>query len=311
LSFPHQGANDWQIIQRDLASGTEQVFFAPDVTFADDGLPDNIFTFTAGQQWYWRHVDDATQDISFNVVHNDGMNEVIQTYNRETPPPTRYAGYGDFIVQITPDCEEDCTLIVESVDDEAVTLQRADHFPSSLTRPNETTFLMIDGTDYYLLKTDSPPQLIGVRSPFVMLSDNILSPDDRWLTLLDKEDDPEFWFIWDTLEQAPVYVAPNPPDDLFFIYRISYYPTSQMIHVGYGRTDTFVIFDYTTGEAMTLPIVENETRSYFEVLSDGAVLLTRYDRETSTPLGIWRYDPMTEEMTQVLADGSWRPITFQ
>jgi hypothetical protein len=301
LSLASADASAWSIIERNLENGAERDFYASGLDFSDDFFEILAATDKHGEQWYW-------QIHGVNLVHPDGTHEVL---NSENGAAASYDFVDDYFVERPSSCNLDCAITVHPLEGESVVLQIGELYIDDLTRIDETQFFTTDSDGgFWLLHPDATPQLIGAAESWDTV-ERSQSPDGRWLTLFDNKDDPTKLFIWDISRQEPVFEIPAAEEDKLALSRVFYSPVGQIMTVVGQPQYKYVAFNFETGESVTLPEVENEGRSYFEVLPDGSVLFVRYDSDTRTGLGIWRYNPVADTSSQVVPDGLWQPITLQ
>lgn len=308
LSFEAADSEQWSVIERRLDTGEERVFYTPDVVFDEDLYWEYLVTDSHGERWVWDYYDNEAEQVNLILVHSDGSSEVRQNRVYDEAPAANNGFLGDFYVERPLACETGCEMLVQAADGEGVNLQGLDHHFLNLIRLNEDQFVGIGG-ETWLLSTDAEPQFIGAAITSAVSVQNFLSPDKRWITLLDDVENPTTLCIWDTSTQTRVLEIPLETGVEYQPLVVRYSPYGQIISMNQENQRTHVGFEYATGNSITYPLVESEYRDYNEILADGSVLFLHNQLEPSMNLGIWRYDPVTGDISPVL-EGNVLSIVF-
>lgn len=308
LSFASEASIAWSIIERDLESGEEKLFFAPDVDFSvAHASVAYVNTDTYGERWLWRYSVQDEAGGALYLAQADGVNTELEVF--ENRPLTMHRLIGEFFIQRPATCDGGCSMTVQPFEGESVSVQANGVWLNDLIRLGETQFLTV-GDEFWLFSADEGPLWIGARSVQYVSIEPIVSPDGRWLMLVDDAANPSKFFIWDTAAQSVAYEMPIPTDVDFRVFSVVYDPTALMFAVLNDGQESVIGLDYATAETFSLPTGENERRRYVEILADGSALYYQVNQEALDQSGIWRYDPETDAVSPILTGGLWQPIRF-
>jgi len=177
-----------------------------------------------------------------------------------------------------------------------------------LRRLNGARWLIFDGGVTWLAVGAGEPVQIGFYNPDVILhpAEQVLSPDGRYLLVVDDPDFPARYRVWDTAAQD--YVAQGAGsqagDDTWTV-QIAYGTGGFVV----SRTLPAEAFLYRYADAAAVAIPAQDNRRYFEVLSDGAVLFWQQRAQGDLAPGIYHFDPVADVYRLLLPDAT--PLPFR
>jgi hypothetical protein len=266
-----QNEKTWTIREYKLDTNTERAVYA----IEDEFLP-IISTSTHGDQWLYQHDGITTSiDISGETVEIlDGVRTSRQIF-------------GDHLLSFPLACIEDCDLWWESlVDGQTLTFtfsMGVDGFPNPITQVDDTHLLVSAGEGLWLLGTDGSTQQLGLWLPQTVVTplDQVLSPDQRYLLVLDGADTSDY-HVWD-LQLNESVLTGDPERD---------YNILQIFYTGAGfivaeNTRYFQFYRYNDGRIFDLGEAGG---IFFDSTGDSALLYAHYRDSEERPRGIYRYD---------------------
>ncbi len=177
-----------------------------------------------------------------------------------------------------------------------------------LRRLDGARWLVFDGGASWLAVGAGEPVQIGFYSPDVILhpAGQALSPDGRYLLVVDDPDFPARYRVWDTVAQD--YVVQDstggPGDDVWSV-QIAYGTGGFVV----SRTLPAEAFLYRYADAAVVAVPAQDNRRYFEVLPDGATLFWQQRAQGELVPGIYHFDPAADVYTLLLPDA--RPLLLQ
>lgn len=274
----------WTIRERKLETGTERVIF----TIDDDPFP-LVSVDPYGDQWIYR------KRLATTLIDRSGEAHTTEYASPEAVIVQVFVG--DHLISYPANCEADCVMEWKPLPDGEplrFTLPESDHavIPRPLGQIDETHLLaMTDSDSMWLLSTDDQHVQLGKWSPeFVpMLITDLVSPDGRWVLVLDDAETVDNYRVLDL--QNLETVIEGSPEREYHILQITYglggfIVSEDLIHFQYYRTSDGQVFDL--GEPPGL---------YWYVLADGTLLFNQYRIDDYLPLGIHRYNPDTQDYT--------------
>ncbi len=284
------GDSTWEIVERTLATASEQVIF----TIQNQRFP-TLMADVFGENWlFFSRVDDSTVPT---LIKADGTTETFPASNSLWSP------IGDNIVITPAICQADCPIEVRTFDQTTqatFTLPVRDSYVYAVTQPDDSQIILVDTgiNAYYQLGADNFAHLIGYWSPQIVFTpiQDVLSPDGRYLLTITSEESPIGYSVWDTESQT--YILQNTfKESGFNFVQITYSDMGFIIWE--NSQDAFAYFD---GQITELPGAD--TGHYFDLFADGTLLYFQYGLEGApNPQGIYRYDPSTDTYTRLVENG--------
>ncbi len=177
-----------------------------------------------------------------------------------------------------------------------------------LRRLDGARWLVFDGGASWLEVGAGEPVQIGFYNPDVILhpAGQVLSPDGRYLLVVDDPLFPTRYRVWDAVAQE--YVAQGAGsqagDDTWTV-QIAYGTGGFVV----SRTLPAEAFLYRYADAAAGAIPAQESRRYFEVTADGATLFWQQRAQGELAPGIYRFDPAADAYTLLLPDA--RPLILE
>lgn len=293
-------AEDWALIERTLADGSERVIHTLTGKFL------NVLPDATGDHWLMagRVPDEDLWRIT--LLNIDGTQEIISEVNTadDLEAVQQPVMFGDMLGLYPVQCETDCPLTFTSLsggDALAYTVPVLDGaYINPLQLLDDGTLIAnVSGAVWALLPDGAgDPLLLGYLSPRFLFASGPLPINDHMVLALDDPDAPTRFHLWDTVALELVKVLP--------VETLQFTTAST-------SDDRMVITVYDDGMASYAAgadgaFVELPTERYLNYMvpvGDDSVLATSFGDDGNLASGIYRYDITAGEFTMLVPDALW------
>jgi hypothetical protein len=278
----------WTIWERDLISGEEQA--AHNVTDAFGSIAADHY----GENWLYRINDHDAELITYTVYHPDGSSEVfaeIETVDNRIA--VVYNIYKNHMFSFDPQCETDCQVTFSPLnggDSRIITVPDLEYPFRPLSWFGDSHLIALVDRELWFLGEDGTSELIGFWSPRQLFSEEIVSPDGRFvLALFSPDNDSDKFLVWDSQTQSVVVEGEMQVGALITYFDHGFLATN-------GRMENFAYYNYADEKLIWLPEVQAGGR-YVDVLPDGRLLYLQLRTSQQREVGVYVYDPNTDTFT--------------
>lgn len=287
LRYVRQEAEEsWTIRELSFVTGEERVIYPIEQAAYPLLIADNY-----GDNWLYLNTGTTTR------IHNDGTTEVMAAATGINGFYRTAFGDSAFIAPFS--CEVDCTLELQPLaggDSSFYSFPAINggFIPQHLLEDGTLLIYYLADSSFWSLGTDGSTTPIGYSNSQASFtrSAELISPDRRWLTVMNAEDDSTGYKVWDV--QNGQYLLENDFHEDNFSYLQVFY--SEDGFVLWESSEYAYAYRNTDQSIIELPL--GEERNYFTILPDGTLLY----QQTSSP-GIYRYDPDTQTETLLVESG--------
>ncbi len=245
-------SNTWNLIERDVASGAERIFYSFNENFPI------VSVSSDGEAWLFRVYDRNTQTNNITLVKPNGR---ITNIAQEPRRLTFFRGiFNDMLYAAQADCKTGCEVKITPLGDvnndnsTVFTAPALETFPVPVSMPDADHLLIMDEDTYWMLGTDGSAQNLGLRDPVNIYTPLALSSDNRWLMTVTADEDGERtgYKVWD-LQTRTTVLENSLPRGLNVYYGdegliVWEYPDRQRVY----RYSDGKVFDLDMGATETL-----------------------------------------------------------
>lgn len=284
--------NTWHLVERDLISGDENIFYT-----VDDFYP--VFSFDSfGDHWLFSQSDRDTQIYTTYLIHPD---RTITEIAQEDQGSQQFRIIWNDQLYLSPArCETDCPIKITPFDPSssdtgfAFTAPAIETLPVPLAMPDANRLLIIDSGNYWLLNTDGTAKSLGIYNAATIYTPRVLSDDQRWLMSLttDEEGEPAGYKVWD-LQKDTAVIEGELPVGLNVVF------DDEGIVV-WEYQDTQKVYRFSDGQTFTLDIGRRETLFTLANAQIGLVSVSKDSKIGAA--GIYAYDLDAKTYTLLAAD---------
>ncbi len=296
----YQDSFPWTLWERDLRTGQERSFYQFSSPIEDFAWPISLRTDNTGEFWYHSEptVITAGEHPEFwrRLIRSDGSIEILDHIPEGEIPKYVWTLAGENILQQAIGCTRACRLDIRAASGgewQTFTLSDNAYFEFVYPLSDGRVLARQYSGVIWILRESGAPLRMGVA--------HTLSPDFRWLlTAHDLSDLPTTYRVWDVQNERVVLegIVTGGIDITYYEggFLIDQYSLGmgQVIRTAARQGDEdpppLLLYSHADGKTFEPP-----QSHYFDVLSDGSLLESRYQD------GIYRVDLESGAETQILA----------
>lgn len=272
----------WILRERRLDTGNERIVYQFDSPYPA------IDADVHGETWLYSLLDSETNILTHVQVDLGGNAQQIAQQTLTTPLLlTAYQIFQNERVTYTAPCRPDCVIRIGSQSFFIPELASTNITP--IARVNDQRVLVMIDNQFWLLKAGENATSQGIFDAQVLYTfpEQLVSPDGRWLLSVNSSSEQ---FTLTDLTTETVAVQGEAGVGLTVRYAPGGILLQQLL-----PPRSWLYRDDAVQE-----IPGDEGGFYFTVLDDGSVLQAYVDPDGERPVGIYRYDPVTQATTPVI-----------